>query len=537
MSTLSFAPWGQPKLQRDTPRLPGRVAVQLRLPARGEAQRRHLVPARRVRPRGHHRERRAGRAGRHHRGRRAGRARPPAHRRGRKGPPFEVRAKLVVVACGSLHTPLLLRASGLDSPAHRAAPHAAPGLPRRRDLRRSRRGLGRRAAERVQRPLRERRHHARERLPSPERARRGIPRRRAAPPPARAQDAEPGSFRRDDPRRRRRARDPLAGREPLLTYRMAKKARRASQGDQNRRAHGLRRGGEESPCPSSASTRSKASASSTSGSHNRRRWLASSARVPPAGSAKMSVDPRVGVVRDRRSVAGAKPLRRRRQRPAHQHRGELSCPSWAWPTESRPGSRTTGRASRGARPDEVRPRPRCPGCSFHARSRPPDEATPGAQSPEASGTLASTAASIGPASATPEVHHGGRAVRPVRQDRGLRVAAGQRPRDVARGTEPRRTASPAGVGDQPLGLARGALGAAARYVGALLQTRPLRARPAGELVAAGLAVSASGAPLEAELDEQAAKARQARATETRERTALMPGTMPHPGALVRLMRW
>ena len=35
---------------------------------------------------------------------------------GEPGPTFEVRAKLVVVACGSLHTPLLLRASGLDSP-------------------------------------------------------------------------------------------------------------------------------------------------------------------------------------------------------------------------------------------------------------------------------------------------------------------------------------------------------------------------------------------------------------------------------------
>jgi choline dehydrogenase-like flavoprotein len=32
------------------------------------------------------------------------------------GPEFEVRAKVVVVACGSLHTPLLLRASGVDSP-------------------------------------------------------------------------------------------------------------------------------------------------------------------------------------------------------------------------------------------------------------------------------------------------------------------------------------------------------------------------------------------------------------------------------------
>ncbi len=35
---------------------------------------------------------------------------------GERGPPFEVRAKLVVVACGSLHTPLLLRSSGLCSP-------------------------------------------------------------------------------------------------------------------------------------------------------------------------------------------------------------------------------------------------------------------------------------------------------------------------------------------------------------------------------------------------------------------------------------
>jgi choline dehydrogenase-like flavoprotein len=33
---------------------------------------------------------------------------------GEKGAPFEVRAKVVIVACGSLHTPLLLRASGLD---------------------------------------------------------------------------------------------------------------------------------------------------------------------------------------------------------------------------------------------------------------------------------------------------------------------------------------------------------------------------------------------------------------------------------------
>jgi choline dehydrogenase-like flavoprotein len=35
---------------------------------------------------------------------------------GERGAAFEVRGKLVVVACGSLHTPLLLRASGLDSP-------------------------------------------------------------------------------------------------------------------------------------------------------------------------------------------------------------------------------------------------------------------------------------------------------------------------------------------------------------------------------------------------------------------------------------
>jgi choline dehydrogenase-like flavoprotein len=35
--------------------------------------------------------------------------------RGEPGVPFEVRAKVVVVACGSLHTPLLLRASGVDS--------------------------------------------------------------------------------------------------------------------------------------------------------------------------------------------------------------------------------------------------------------------------------------------------------------------------------------------------------------------------------------------------------------------------------------
>jgi choline dehydrogenase-like flavoprotein len=34
---------------------------------------------------------------------------------GEKGPPFEIQAKVVIVACGSLHTPLLLRASGLDS--------------------------------------------------------------------------------------------------------------------------------------------------------------------------------------------------------------------------------------------------------------------------------------------------------------------------------------------------------------------------------------------------------------------------------------
>jgi choline dehydrogenase-like flavoprotein len=36
--------------------------------------------------------------------------------RGEPGLPFAVRAKVVVVACGSLHTPLLLRASGVDSP-------------------------------------------------------------------------------------------------------------------------------------------------------------------------------------------------------------------------------------------------------------------------------------------------------------------------------------------------------------------------------------------------------------------------------------
>src|SRR5262249_1423857 len=38
---------------------------------------------------------------------------------GRSGEPgvrFEIRAKMVIVACGTLHTPLLLRRSGLDSP-------------------------------------------------------------------------------------------------------------------------------------------------------------------------------------------------------------------------------------------------------------------------------------------------------------------------------------------------------------------------------------------------------------------------------------
>ncbi len=35
---------------------------------------------------------------------------------GQESVPFEVRAKVVVIACGSLHTPLLLRASGVDSP-------------------------------------------------------------------------------------------------------------------------------------------------------------------------------------------------------------------------------------------------------------------------------------------------------------------------------------------------------------------------------------------------------------------------------------
>ena len=35
---------------------------------------------------------------------------------GKPGLPFEVRARVVVAACGSLHTPLLLRASGVDSP-------------------------------------------------------------------------------------------------------------------------------------------------------------------------------------------------------------------------------------------------------------------------------------------------------------------------------------------------------------------------------------------------------------------------------------
>jgi choline dehydrogenase-like flavoprotein len=35
---------------------------------------------------------------------------------GERRVPFEVRAKVVVVACGSLHTPVLLRASGVDSP-------------------------------------------------------------------------------------------------------------------------------------------------------------------------------------------------------------------------------------------------------------------------------------------------------------------------------------------------------------------------------------------------------------------------------------
>ena len=86
-----------------------------RLPSRGEAQRGHHVPAGRVRARRSHRD------GRHRGAHRRGSGRR-ARVRGRllgedraKGPELEVSAKVVVVACGSLHTPLLLRSSGLDS--------------------------------------------------------------------------------------------------------------------------------------------------------------------------------------------------------------------------------------------------------------------------------------------------------------------------------------------------------------------------------------------------------------------------------------
>ena len=96
--------------------LPRRVSLQLRLPPRREDERRLLVPAGRLRPGRAHRERRARRAAR--RDRAAWRAACEAGsstRAASPGVPFEVHAKVVVVACGSLHTPLLLRASGVGS--------------------------------------------------------------------------------------------------------------------------------------------------------------------------------------------------------------------------------------------------------------------------------------------------------------------------------------------------------------------------------------------------------------------------------------
>ena len=140
-------------------RLQRRVALQFRLPERRQDERRHLVAARCVRPRRRHRLRCA---------RREDRRRAAARARGvrgrfldaRTGEPRRRRSRsarsVVVVACGSLHTPILLRKSGLGTSHVGRHLTLHPGVPRRRALRRARRRLGRRDAERLLRSLRRR---------------------------------------------------------------------------------------------------------------------------------------------------------------------------------------------------------------------------------------------------------------------------------------------------------------------------------------------------------------------------------------------
>ena len=125
--------------------------------------------------------------------------------RGKKRGQLRVRARRVVLAAGAYGSPLLLeqRDRAALGPGGQE-PHAAPGLPRDGALRRTDRRLEGLVAERVQRRVRRRTHHAGRPVRAARRARRDHAGRRAGARAARGVDPAPRHFRRHDPRRRRR---------------------------------------------------------------------------------------------------------------------------------------------------------------------------------------------------------------------------------------------------------------------------------------------------------------------------------------------
>ncbi len=171
--------------------------------------------------------------------------------------------------------------------------------------------------------------------------------------------------------------------------------------------------------------------------------------------------------------------------------------------------------------------PRLPG--------PPD---PPLQSPEASGTLASTAASTGAASATPESITAGVQYMPSGNTEGSESQHCRVPVTSAEGQSPAGQVPPLVYETRPFASheahwdpQQAALAPFCRHVPFAHDPPLAGAYPFDSQY------PASGAPLDAELDEQAAMARHPRTTEARERAALMPGPCLIPGHLSRLMRW
>ena len=128
---LGLAGTAAPAQHRRLPRL---RPVRLRLPERRQAGDAPHLPARRLRRGRTSLCSHAGRAGAH-RARRRGRRRRdrPRPRDGRRARSADVRAPLVVVAAGTLHTPELLARSGVRHPGARP-PSPSPSRRRRRGL-------------------------------------------------------------------------------------------------------------------------------------------------------------------------------------------------------------------------------------------------------------------------------------------------------------------------------------------------------------------------------------------------------------------